>query len=103
MLLFALCCYSANIVGQLDALRVAEAEITDSGLATLVCSSQCHLRELCLEFCTNITDNGFGQLADSGQMPNLITLNINACIQLSDDTLCHIAKGFGRLVGRVGF
>ena len=106
MILFDWCCYrlySASAGGQLQSLKLCDADITDSGLAMIVRSSQCHLRDLSLQYCFDITDNGIGQLADSGQMSNLMTLDLTSCVNLSDDTLGHIAKGFGRLVRRAGY
>ena len=87
---------SASVDGHLRSLKLSNTHITDCGLGTIISQPQYHLRELGLAFCKEITDNGIGQLADSGQMSNLITLDLCGCVQLSDDALGHIAKGFDR-------
>jgi hypothetical protein len=78
-------------------LLLSEAKITDCGLALLIKSSKCSLQKLSLVSCKNITDEGIGQLAASGQLSNLDCLKLTKCSLLGDKSLAHIANGFPML------
>jgi F-box/leucine-rich repeat protein 2/20 len=77
---------NVSAMGGLISLDVSGGSVTDTNMETLAATCHSSLKELKLNFCVNVTDNGLGYLVDNINT-QFSRLEIWGCAQITDSFL----------------